>query len=945
MTSERVLKLILVGILSQFAFLGFAQLAGGSEIQNSAHALISWPDGSHTDSVSNKVISAVPEICALSLGPDGSTSAPAYSLTGLPGETLYLPYLLKNTGTIASDYTLSLELGQDSPLAQTQIILDTNANQLKDEGEGPISVLNLGLLGQAALLIEVVLPESQESSGNLFINPVASCQSDPSISDSNNLSHIYIPEGGIKGFQKTAIPASGTVMSAGEIISYNLSFVVAERTLEHAVLSDALDANLLEPQVIAVFLNGRSLANAAHYDPIKHEISASFDQLNPGDKLELSFSAQIREDARGNSIIPNQANLFHDDGTELSNEVQHTVLGTCGVQVSPDGDTLNPAYDELLFPSSTLHLPYLIKNTGNTPQTFAIRLEKLPESNLDHSSQLIHDQNRDSIAQDDEPEIETLSLEPGEDKQVLLVAQAPETLSGDLALYDVVAGCANGLQEDRGNISRLSPGLEGASSPSKSADPASGTALFPGASVSYFIDFAARDKDLLDVVVTDTLSDLLEPPNTFSQGTLSDPETGLSTEVSATLEGQTLRWHFERIPAGMAVRLELKATVRTDLSPDDSTLLENTAKLVINAGSTPKTSHTNSTFHPIRPLAIRLEKTAFPDIVRIGEPLTYTLTITNPSNSVAIDKLELSDDLPNEVRYLPNTSVVTLPDGSELKLEPDINGQTLTWHLPSIGIEEQTKVSFDVNVLPAALDNEAIVNTAGVIASDALGRATADAAASVSTTVDPESFVMPSVLLGTVFIDGNGNRIFDQESDQAVEGVRLYLPDGRSVLSDERGRYTFLNLPPGTTILKVDETSLPNRLLEATLTEQKTGLWHLRLFPNELARQDIPLEPAGAQLSVEQQLVVSMGPVKVTKQVTYYEDSYLAKVTLHIQSSEALKDLALTDGQKIADDWQHEQLFELGDVAAGFEKTLSFELETKDITTLLHTPVITWRLR
>ncbi len=945
MTPANVLKLILLSVLLLLAPLALAQLAGGSAIQNSSEALIVLPDGSHLGKVSNTVIAQVPEICALQLSPNGSSSAPAYSLTGLPGQGFYLPYLLKNTGTIQSIFDLALELSPGSLLATVQVILDSNNNHLKDADEGPISSINLQVLEQASLLLEIILPESKETFGELYVNILASCQSDPSISDKDNTSYLYVPEGGVKGFNKTARPITGSRVETGTPITYNLSFTVAELPLNNVIFSDILDVNLGEPKNASLFLNGVLKADLLNYDAVTHELKAEFATLNPGDRLELSFTTQVRPDAPGNTVIRNKASLKYDEGEAFSNEVSHTVIPSCGVQVSPDGDVLNPAYKATIFPSETLSFPYLIKNTGNTPQTFPLSLLTLPDSNLELTANLILDINQDGQVQEDEPKLTQISLEPNKEVQVLLVVSSPDVPSGDLALYDVIAACNDGSSQDTANVSRLSLGVEGASNPIKTANPDSATPLFPGANLSYFIDFAAQDKDLEDVVVSDTLSDFLEAPLGFSQGTLNDPETGLSTEVKGSFDGKSVIWTFARIPAGMHVRLELQVRLRSDIKATETTLLENTALLDIRGGSKPKKTSTNTVFHEIRPLAIQLKKTASPDIVRIGEPLSYTLTITNPSNSVAIAKLELSDDLPIEVSYLAGSSLVTLPDGTKEALEPEVKGQSLTWHLPGIGIAEETKVSFQVTVLPSALDNESIINTAGVIASDAQGRATADAAASASTIIDPEGFVMPAVLLGTVFIDGNGNRLFDKGSDKPVEGVRLYLPDGRTLLSDSNGRYTFLNLRAGTAVLKVDATTLPARFLEATQTEQKAGLWQLRLSPGEIYRQDIPLMPAGAQLAVDQTLNLSMGPVKVIKRVHYLEDSYIAQVSLTLSSTEALKGLRLSDGIMLEGELVNEQTFELGDVTAKFEKTLSYELETKDITTLLHAPVITWSLR
>jgi hypothetical protein len=258
-------------------------------------------------------------------------------------------------------------------------------------------------------------------------------------------------------------------------------------------------------------------------------------------------------------------------------------------------------------------------------------------------------------------------------------------------------------------------------------------------------------------------------------------------------------------------------------------------------------------------------------------------------------------------------------------------------------------------VLASAIDANEIVNTASVVASDVNGRAVADAAAAANTVIDKKPFITTSVLLGTVFVDNNANNTYEQENDEAVNGVRLYLSDGRSVVTDEYGRYTFLNLVPRIEALKIDNTTLPARLLQETISENKPGLWRVRLEPGLITRQDIPLQPPGAELSVEQFLTVSRGPINIHKYLVRNETE--SKIIMDITSREALKNVVITDAlpltiQKVSDVTATREIstddlrFALGDIPAGYTVRLEYPIEISGgLKGALIAPTIEWSVR
>jgi hypothetical protein len=74
-----------------------------------------------------------------------------------------------------------------------------------------------------------------------------------------------------------------------------------------------------------------------------------------------------------------------------------------------------------------------------------------------------------------------------------------------------------------------------------------------------------------------------------------------------------------------------------------------------------------------------------------------------------------------------------------------------------------------------------------------------------------------------------------------VPGVRLWLQDGTSFVTDSEGKYSYCGLPPRLHVLKVDATTLPRGAVLTTSSNRNAGDAHslfLDLKRGELHRGD-----------------------------------------------------------------------------------------------------------
>jgi len=199
---------------------------------------------------------------------------------------------------------------------------------------------------------------------------------------------------------------------------------------------------------------------------------------------------------------------------------------------------------------------------------------------------------------------------------------------------------------------------------------------------------------------------------------------------------------------------------------------------------------------------ISLTKTVDRSFASSGDRLVYTLTFSNVGT--ALGQATVVDTLPPYVVYAPGTGRV---DG--VRADPKVVGRVLTWTLPSLA--EQHVITYAAVILPGTEENQVLTNAVTVAAQATNDPGvTVSAGATAQTEVVAGVFTDRTIITGRVYYDVRATGEFDP-GDAGIGGVRLYLEDGESVVTDATGRYDFPGVGPGMHVLRLDPSTLPPR--------------------------------------------------------------------------------------------------------------------------------------
>ena len=199
---------------------------------------------------------------------------------------------------------------------------------------------------------------------------------------------------------------------------------------------------------------------------------------------------------------------------------------------------------------------------------------------------------------------------------------------------------------------------------------------------------------------------------------------------------------------------------------------------------------------------LELEKRVARAEVQVGEVADYTIVVKNSGAGDVLDGI-VTDILP--AGFLLEAQSVRVNGASGIVVT-GAPGPRLTFEVGRVPANGQVTLTYRVRVGPGARSGQQ-VNVA-VAASKSRGGETPPARATVR--VSGGVFDERGAIVGKVFIQCDCERRGMQDAGEVgIPGVRVYLEDGTSAVTDVEGKYNFYNVSSRLHVVKIDRTTLP----------------------------------------------------------------------------------------------------------------------------------------
>jgi len=240
------------------------------------------------------------------------------------------------------------------------------------------------------------------------------------------------------------------------------------------------------------------------------------------------------------------------------------------------------------------------------------------------------------------------------------------------------------------------------------------------------------------------------------------------------------------------------------------------------------------------PYSIIITKEANKDSASIGEYLEYKIKIQN-LRKFELENILFKDRLPNGIKYVKDSFLV---NGKKEDLNISKDGKSLSFNIKTLKISETKELRYFVIVTAQAKDeaiNKAWANGENIKSNIATHR----------LIIKNDLMTNKGFIIGKVYNKNKDcNKTFESNSSKVcgIEGVKLYMEDGRYTITDQDGRYHFVNISSGTHVVQIDELSIKDRFKIAlcnnsTRFANSGNSQFVEIYNSELKRADFCLEP------------------------------------------------------------------------------------------------------
>lgn len=819
---------------------------------------------------SNEVDTTVVAMCAVSAGPNGTVAAPAFRVGVTPGGNAVIPYRVVNSGNAPHTLRVSWAADQSSAFvpapAQVRVHRDTNGDGLLNPGEPAIDAVTLPADASADLLLDVQVPVS--ALGSLFMNLIASCPDGHS--DGDNVVQVTVSAAASVQLEKRFSPtqvAPGMISTVTVLLRNTGGATSAPLTMEDLLDTPELRQLSVLPQSVRVpygTVQYRAAGNWSSDPPAAVTgLRWTVPALEPGQSAALNFDVRADE-AAAPGLRRNIATASGQDlPAPLRAEGVLTVLPAPRIHLGPLGNAAalpggelsasdTQTRDAAVVGQRTCFAQTLL-NDGNVADALTVSAAFTAGQGAAVTQQL-----------DGLPLQQPVPLDPGQQLNfqvcVILTEAGPATLK-------VTARSAAGAA-DNSTVDQVLLAQRGAPTLIKTVSPdgtvPGGTPLTYTLSVTNPFDFP-----LTDVTITDVLDPLL----TFMSA---------SGEGRYEARDRAVVWRLARLPSRAALTLTVAARV-SSAAPDDAVIPN---RFTLTAAQLPNPAASPAVQTPVFTSSLLVVKRAAPQVVTVGDRLTYTVEIRNTSAAAALVGGTLTDTPAPGLQYVTGSSRMQAQPAAD----PDVQGTQLRWNLPALAPGQTLTLQYDMRALPGV--SATLTNTAVAQMNGPAGSAVVSNVSVARATVQALTLAPSAEIVGYVFVDRNRDGTYQADVDTPVPQARVLLAGGRAALTDLQGRYHFTQVPAGPQALRLDPAGVYNLPLS---TPQDHGLPGTRAVQAlGLVSVDFPLAPVAGAVQLSRRTRLIQGDVTLDKVVTAVDaDTYEVQLTL--RSPRALSAVRLHD--------------------------------------------------
>lgn len=529
---------------------------------------------------------------------------------------------------------------------------------------------------------------------------------------------------------KSANPASGTAVVAGEVITYTVTAKNTGNTVLDPVtiaddLSQVFAFGTYQNDVVTKIDNTPDTTNGA---AITGDDLAWTGILQPDETLSITYSIIVNDGVEGETIENRvtASGIPPGPGEPIIPPSVTTEHPVAGFQIVK---TANPVSGTVVEPGSTIVYTVTGTNTGSTLLSPATITDNLADV-FAHS---VYNDDVDASAGTALVTGDTLtwngSLAAGDNVTVTYSVTVDEDSSG-VVLKNVASGSATPRTPDPTNpngptipgepilppqVSTEHPVIGSGFVITKSADPASGTSVNPGQTITYTVTGTNTGDSILDPAsISDDLVAVLS-------GARYNEDVATSSGTVA-VTGDVLTWDGT-LGAGQTVTITYSATVNSDAA---GMLIENVATgeatPLIPIDPTDPDSPTTpadpiipspvTTEHPVNTPGFEIGKSADPaagTAVDPGSVITYTVTGVN-SGETSLNTVDIADDMSQVLANGIYNDDATASTGGDVLLV----GTDLTW-TGSLAVGETVTITYSVTV-NADAGGELLKNTVNATA-------------------------------------------------------------------------------------------------------------------------------------------------------------------------------------------------------------------------------------